>query len=232
MNTLDVNDPRDYYAILGVPNDAPPAEIKRSYHRLAKQLHPDKNPGTPEKFQEIQHAYSVLADPRERQRYDHYRDLCGQLKNHTTNINAGDSSGADHNQLAVGVLCVLLGAATIAGGVSGGFVFGSAGFLVLSTLSTHIGIVPTLVVSMPLTSCFLQLGFHTAVAGTYAGLRISFYGLREIVEYAGDCRRAITCGISRYLHHLFYAPECEPDNSTAVNVKIVEYDEEEFVFLE
>ncbi|MEN3040862.1 MAG: J domain-containing protein [Bacteroidia bacterium] len=64
---------KDYYAILGVPRNASQEEIKRAYRRLARQYHPDANPGNKaaeEKFKEIQEAYEVLSNPEMRAKYD------------------------------------------------------------------------------------------------------------------------------------------------------------------
>lgn len=66
---------RDYYEVLGVNRTATDQEIKSAYRRLAVKYHPDKNPGdasAEEKFKEAAEAYSVLADPNQRQRYDHF----------------------------------------------------------------------------------------------------------------------------------------------------------------
>lgn len=67
-------DNRDFYAILGISRNADAAQIKQAYRKLAKQYHPDANPGqdTTEKFQEINRAYEVLTDPSLKQKYDMY----------------------------------------------------------------------------------------------------------------------------------------------------------------
>ncbi len=63
----------DLYATLGVSRDAGQDEIKRRYRKLAKELHPDLNPGKPDvagRFSEITAAYDILSDPDTRAKYD------------------------------------------------------------------------------------------------------------------------------------------------------------------
>ena len=62
----------DHYEAFGVSREATPDEIKKAYRRLARQLHPDVNPGADasEKFKSVTHAYDVLSDPQQRQKYD------------------------------------------------------------------------------------------------------------------------------------------------------------------
>lgn len=67
---------KDYYATLGVPNTASEKEITRAYRKLAKQHHPDANPGNgqaEERFKEISTAYDVLGDAEKHKEYDEAR---------------------------------------------------------------------------------------------------------------------------------------------------------------
>ena len=65
----------DYYKVLGVSRDASEKEITRAYRKLAKQYHPDANPGAEERFKEISAAYDVLGDATKRKEYDDVRRL-------------------------------------------------------------------------------------------------------------------------------------------------------------
>ena len=76
MGPRDVE--KDYYASLGVKKDAGAAEIKKSYRKLARELHPDKNPDDAKaeaRFKEVSEAYDVLSDDKRRKEYDEMRTL-------------------------------------------------------------------------------------------------------------------------------------------------------------
>ncbi|SNS87171.1 molecular chaperone DnaJ [Geodermatophilus pulveris] len=79
MSTRDFIE-KDYYAALGVPQDADAAAVKKAYRQLARDLHPDKNPGNAQaeaRFKEVSEAYDVLSDPKRRAEYDEARRLFG-----------------------------------------------------------------------------------------------------------------------------------------------------------
>jgi len=64
---------KDYYKILGVDKSASPAEIKKSYRKMALKYHPDHNEGDKSaeaKFKDLNEAYAVLRDPEKKQQYD------------------------------------------------------------------------------------------------------------------------------------------------------------------
>lgn len=65
----------DFYAVLGVPKDADAATIKKTYRKLARDLHPDKNPGDKAKetkFKSVNRAYETLGDDKKRKLYDEF----------------------------------------------------------------------------------------------------------------------------------------------------------------
>lgn len=71
---------KDFYKVLGVPKDAPQTDIKKAYRQLARELHPDHNPGnadSEERFKEVSEANAVLSDEKQRKEYDEMRSLMG-----------------------------------------------------------------------------------------------------------------------------------------------------------
>ncbi|MBC8123463.1 MAG: J domain-containing protein [Gemmatimonadaceae bacterium] len=72
---MPATDFKDYYATLGIANTASPEEIKKAYRKLARQYHPDLNPGDAQaeaRFKDINEAYEVLSNPESRGKYDQY----------------------------------------------------------------------------------------------------------------------------------------------------------------
>ena len=83
---------RDPYKVLGVDKKASADDIKKAYRKLARQYHPDRNPGdsaAEEKFKEVQAAYDVLGDPEKRKRYDSGGGLFGGFDPRNMGGNAG-----------------------------------------------------------------------------------------------------------------------------------------------
>src|SRR3954469_5099022 len=71
---------KGFYAVLGVGKSAPAEDIKKAYRKLARELHPDRNPGNKdaeEKFKAASEAYDVLSDDKKRKEYDEMRSLFG-----------------------------------------------------------------------------------------------------------------------------------------------------------
>jgi molecular chaperone DnaJ len=67
---------KDFYQVLGVKKDASAADIKKAYRKLARDNHPDSNPGDTakhEKFKQVAEAYDVVGDPERRKKYDELR---------------------------------------------------------------------------------------------------------------------------------------------------------------
>src|SRR5262245_38359099 len=67
--------PRDHYEVLGISKSATPEEISKAYRKLARQHHPDRNPGdkgAEARFKEIQNAYDTLSDPKKKSMYDQF----------------------------------------------------------------------------------------------------------------------------------------------------------------
>ena len=91
---------RDYYKILGVDKTASQSEIKKTYRRLARQVHPDVNPGdkaAEARFKEINEAHEVLGDAEKRKKYDELGANWQQWQN-----TGGDPRGFDWSQWFAG----------------------------------------------------------------------------------------------------------------------------------
>ncbi|MCQ2752451.1 MAG: molecular chaperone DnaJ [Coriobacteriales bacterium] len=87
----------EFYDILGVSKDASAAEIKKSFRKKARELHPDvsSDPNAEEKFKELNEAYDVLSDPQKKQVYDRYgtADSVSGVGGGYTHVDIGDIFG-------------------------------------------------------------------------------------------------------------------------------------------
>src|SRR5436305_2156590 len=128
---------KDYYKVLGVPQAATDTEIRRAYRKLAKENHPDANPGKEERFKEISAAYDVLSDAGKRKEYDEVRRL-GPMAGAGFPGGAGGAGGSPFNVRTEGFRTDNLGDifGDILGRFGGGGGAGGAGGRGRTTAST------------------------------------------------------------------------------------------------
>jgi molecular chaperone DnaJ len=167
---------KDYYAVLGVPKDAPAADIKKAYRKLARDLHPDKNPdnkAAEEKFKAVSEAYDVLSDDTKRKEYDEARSLFGS-GGFRGGVPRGGQAGGQGFSFDLGDL---LGGQ--AGGGLGdvfGGLFGNQGGRRNTTRNPRKG---------PDLEAEVTLGFADAVRGATVPLRLSTPGSCETCHGSG-----------------------------------------------
>lgn len=121
---------KDFYKILGVKKEASEDELRKVYRKLARQYHPDANPGdkaAEERFKEISEAYSVLSDKQQREEYDALRAMGGGAR-FTAGGPGGGFEDVFSNLFGGGFPGAAGGRGARAGGFPGGFPGGRGGF--------------------------------------------------------------------------------------------------------
>ena len=118
---------RDYFKVLGIERNATSECIKRAFRKLARQYHPDVNPGNSqaeERFKEINEAYEVLSDPEKRRRYEQFGQYWNQASGSGPNGSVNtefDFGGYGNFDDFVNDLLGRFGGARGSSGFSGGF---------------------------------------------------------------------------------------------------------------
>lgn len=106
---------KDYYDILGVPKDASEEDIKRAYHILAHQFHPDRPDGSERRFKAVNEAYRILSDSKSRAKYD--REFANDQSSHSEEMEHPQDEGKGTSTpwlIALIVIIVVGGIALIA----------------------------------------------------------------------------------------------------------------------
>ncbi|WP_413451882.1 DnaJ C-terminal domain-containing protein [Georgenia phoenicis] len=114
---------KDFYKTLGVSKDADDAAIKKAYRKLARDLHPDRNPGdasAESRFKDVGEAFSVLSDPEQRKQYDAIRAMAGGGARFSAG-SGGPSGGAGFEDLFGGMFGGGGGRTRFSTGGGGGF---------------------------------------------------------------------------------------------------------------
>jgi molecular chaperone DnaJ len=154
---------KDFYAVLGVAEQAGAKEVTKAYRKLARQLHPDKNPGdhaSEERFKEVSAAYEVIGDKDRRASYDEVR---AQVK--AGRMNPPRTSAAGN------------GPQWTSGGTPGGFSFEDGGLSDLfSGLFNQAGATGAQPPGGGDIEAALTLSFDDAVAGTTINLTVTAQG--------------------------------------------------------
>ncbi|ATD72379.1 MULTISPECIES: molecular chaperone DnaJ [Gordonia] len=169
----------DFYKDLGVASDASAEEIKKAYRKLARELHPDANPGdsaAEERFKRVSEAHSVLSDPEKRKEYDETRAMFagGRFRGGGNGFPGGFPDGGTTyttggNDFDLGDL---FGGAQTGGGGAGGF-----GDLFEGLFNRGGGTQRTSTASRPRRGKDLEtettLSFKDAALGTTVPLRVT-----------------------------------------------------------
>jgi curved DNA-binding protein len=124
---MAANGYRDYFKVLGVDRGADADAIKRAFRKLARQYHPDVNPGdkaAEAKFKEISEAYEVLSDPDKRRRYEQFGQYWSQAGGSTGGMDVDFGRYGNFDDFINDLLGRFGGGSPGAGASPGGFGFG------------------------------------------------------------------------------------------------------------